>query len=140
MRKQVLTVLILMLSLVVVAQQQKKGTLLNDKFKGNISVGGDDAATTSLTLQHEPYADMGTFTLTEFYRATQFEKATTNVTTGEWTVLKGSAKDENATVVELDANHKRMLYFLRLKDGNLQQLDVSLHEIPPASKHILRKQ
>ena len=131
----------LMLSVVAMAQQpQKKGTVLNEKFKGNISVGGDDAATTSLTLQHEPYADMGTFTLTEFYRATQFEKATTNVTNGEWTVLKGSAKDENATVVELDANHKRMLYFLRLKDGNLQQLDVSLHEIPPASKHILRKQ
>ncbi len=125
----------------VYAQQEKK-PLLNDKFKGNIAVSGDDDyANTTLSLQHVYGADMGRFTLDEVYPGNKFSKPAHITTEGDWTVLKGSATNENATVVELDAKGgKRVLYFLRLKNGNLQQLDLSLHELPPASKHILRKQ
>jgi hypothetical protein len=131
---------LLLVSFSAHAQEQKK-VLLTDKFKGNIDVGGDSYATTTLSLQHEPYADMGTFTLDEYYPGTQFEKPAHNITPGDWTVLKGSAADENATVVELDARKGgRVLYFLRLKNGSLQQLDMSLHEIAPVSKHMLKKQ
>ena len=123
------------------AQGPNKRPMLNDKFKGNLPVSANERVNTTLILQHIQYADEGTFTLDEVYPGTQFEKPTHNTTKGEWTVLKGSKADENATVVELNARQGgRMLYFLRLKNGDLQQLDVELHEIKPASKHILKKQ
>jgi hypothetical protein len=60
---------------------------------------------------------------------------------GDWTVLKGSATDDNATVVELDdKNQKPIYYYLRLKNGDLQQLDSTLHEMKPVAKHKLTKQ
>ncbi len=140
MRNLLLLAIILLFAVPANAQQQK-GPLLNDKFKGNIMVDEAGYANTSLSLQHQQYADMGTFTLDEFYPGTKFEKPAHNTTVGDWTVLKGSATDDNATVVELDARKGgRIMYFLRLKNGSLQQLDMSLHEIPPASKHILKKQ
>jgi len=60
-------------------------------------------------------------------------------TKGEWTVLRGDATDENATVVELDSKGM-VLYFLRKKDGNLQRLDTSLHAMKPASGYMLHKE
>jgi len=141
--RSLLTIAVVFLMLPVVAQE-KKEVLLNDKFKGNIAaIGGDDNdyASTTLVLHHKQYADMGTFTLDEIFPGTRIEKGAHNTTTGDWTVLKGSATDENATVVELNAGGgKRMLYFLRLKSGNLQQLDFGLHEVKPAAKHILKRQ
>lgn len=125
----------------VVTNAQEKKVLCSDVFKGNISAGADDdVAHTLLNLQHEKDADMGTFTLDELFPGTKFSKPAHIVTTGDWTVLKGSAANKNDRVVELNAKGGRILYFLRLKNKDLQQLDFGLHEIPPASRHILKKQ
>ena len=136
--KSLLVVILLFPASLVWAQ--KKGALLNDKFKGNIALSGDEFANTTLSLKHERYADLGAFTLDEVFPGTKFDKPAHITTSGDWTVLKGSATDENATVVELNASGGRMLYFLRLKNGDLQQLDFEFHEMRPTAKHLLRKQ
>ncbi len=109
-----------------------KVKILSDVYRGNIPANGY-VDTTVLVLNHEPFYDMGAFTFTQKSKNVTLERK------GEWTVLKGSAKVENATVVELDIPDKTT-YFLRLKNGNLQQLDTALQEIKPAGKYILVKQ
>ncbi len=117
---------------------KKDSVVLTDIFHGNSPTKkfGNEA---QLVLKHCPYCDMGTFALT----ATHAYSIVCNSTTinGEWTVLKGSATNDNATVVELDmTDGKPLYYYLRLKNGDLQQLDSTLHEIKPQSKHLLKKQ
>lgn len=113
-----------------------KDGVITDIFKGMISEK-NKAYATELSLQHKPYYDMGSFALT----ITPAESVNNQslVAQGEWTVLKGSAKDENAVVVEIDTKGKT-LYFLRLKNGNLEQLDSTLHEMKPVRKYVLQKQ
>ena len=138
--RKITLLLVMLISATCLNAQQKKGALLHDKFKGNVALSGEDYANTTLILEHKQYADMGSFELEEVYPGSKFDKPAVITTSGDWTVLKGSATNENATVVELNANGGRILYFLRLKNGNLQHLDVSLHEIKPVAKHMLRKQ
>ena len=113
----------------------KRDSLYTDNFNGAIYYG-TNINHLQLALKHCQYCDDGTFTLVETVQGTA---KTSDPVTGSWTVLKGSAKDDNATVVEIDIPG-RTLYFLRLKSGNLQQLDGKLREIEPVEKHILRKQ
>jgi NlpE N-terminal domain len=118
--------------------QQKTGEagIIKDSFKGIIPEAKQDISI-HLILKHLLYADDGDFTLNESFIGPDRKEHAIN-SFGEWTVLKGDAKDENATVVELDAPDN-ILYFLRLKDGNLQMLDTSLREIKPAAKYMLHK-
>jgi len=138
-----IVVLMSLFSFLVHAQQQHKpgvcksggigiAGLEHDDFKGLISLR-DSNIITDLTLQHEAYADMGTFILGGLNHSSGI------MSLGDWTVLKGSATDDNATVVELDQGRIPIYYFLRLKNGDLQQLDSTLHEIQPAAKHILKR-
>ncbi|MFI5195453.1 MAG: hypothetical protein ACHQD8_00050 [Chitinophagales bacterium] len=108
-------------------------TILRDVFKGVITDNGNEV-NTMLQLDHKQYHDEGKFVYSKTYNGI------TVTINGEWTVLKGDAKDENATVVELDDNSSFRDYYLRRKDGNLQQLDTALLEIKPALNHILKKQ
>lgn len=136
MRMFLLTVLMLFFTFLVEAQRRQAGGMLNDKFKGSILPwSGERNDSVLLSLWHEQYADMGSFELNEHCRGAEL------VMVGEWTVLRGDVTDENATVVELDGKGlKPLYYFLRLKNGNLQQLDTTLREMKPTSKYILRKQ
>lgn len=113
-----------------------KDTLYTDIYKGTILDDGKDNPA-ELRLMHKRYYDMGDFVLLEPARAGAAVKV--QETKGGWTVLKGSATDENATVVEIDAN-LRTLTFLWLKNGNLQQLDTALRELKPVGKYVLRMQ
>lgn len=110
---------------------QGKNVVLTDTFSGLIRVMNEDKAV-QLLLLHEPFADMGTFLFNETAGSDARKWK------GQWTVLKGSASDENATVVELDLPG-RTEYFLRLKNGNLQQLDTSLKKIKPVQRYLLIK-
>lgn len=140
MRTMITISLLVLLSGVSFAQgpggAPPKQDLIKDVFRGVIPEQGINI-TTILTLNHLPYADDGDFTLKETFIDAQKKERTANCF-GEWTVLKGDAKDDNATVVELDAPG-RIMYFLRLKNNNLLKLDTSLREIMPTTKYILRK-
>jgi hypothetical protein len=115
-----------------VSTEKQKDVMLKDIFRGNIPANGYEN-TTELVLEHQKYYDIGAFTLSET------SKSGTLTRKGQWTVIKGSAKDENATVVELDIAGNTE-YFLRMKNGNLQKLDTALREIKPVGKNILVKQ
>ena len=129
------------------ADAQKKGahtakpaadSILTDTFSGNIPDGGVVYAT-FLTLNHCRYCDMGKYSFVAVPRGSNSQKSA--MVEGEWTVLRGDAKDENATVVELDDKAgKPLYYYLRVKNGDLQQLDSLLKEIKPAKDHMLKKQ
>jgi hypothetical protein len=108
-------------------------TVFHDIYKGNIP-GSVGKVVTVLQLDHKLYHDEGLFTLTE-----TFQKGKPVVNIGEWTVLKGDAKDDNATVVELDPPGN-VIYYLRRPDGSLQLLDTSLREIKPAANYLLKKE
>jgi uncharacterized protein YdaL len=110
---------------------------LHDIYKGMIPVNGRQVYTT-LQLDHKPDYDMGGFLLMEVYKKHNSQDSVVPLM-GQWTVLKGDAKNDNATVVELDATGKTM-YYLRKSDGTLQKLDASLHEIKPPMNYILIKQ
>jgi hypothetical protein len=116
-------------------QQMNQRGIIKEVFKGLIANDGQNIATV-LTLSHLPYADDGDFTLSETYKDVNKKEQILN-TIGDWTVIKGDAKNENATVVEIEAP-QRIMFFLRLKNGNLQKLDTSLREIIPAVKYIRR--
>ena len=88
-----------------------------------------------LYLQHCQYCDEGEFVLNQMHG----RSIGRIIDEGKWTVLRGSAKDKNSTVVELDGKNKT-LYYLRLKNRNLQQLDSLLREIKPVKNYMLLKQ
>ena len=92
---------------------------------------------TRLVLEHCRFCDMGKFILYGVNAAASANNMPFEIR-GAWTVLKGEAADENATVVEIDGK-KDTMYFLRLKNGDLQKLDAKLREIKPATKYVLRK-
>ncbi len=105
-------------------------TVSHDIFKGEL---GANPVTIVLQLDHKRYADEGNFIWEELSAGTAAK-----IVSGEWTVVEGDAHDEYATVVELDPPGGT-LYFLRKKDGRLQQLDSLLEEIKPAAAYTLRK-
>ena len=111
-------------------------TMLYDLYVGPLPAQGI-LIRTKLRLNHLRYADDGKFVLLEMYRNAA-GRDTIAVTKGDWTVLRGNAKDENATVVEL-TTPAGTLNFLRRKDGDLQKLDASLKEIKPVNSYILKK-
>ena len=100
-----------------------------DCYKGQLTVY------TELFLEHVQYADEGRFVFLEHTNKT----GAAAEMRGDWTVLRGDATDENATVVELDGPG-RILYFLRRKDGSLQQLDTALKAINPIIRNVLNKE
>lgn len=110
-----------------------RGQAMNDTaMYTDIYTGVINGVRTSLTLRHCRYCDMGTFKLSQ--KSTDVESDIT----GEWTVLKGDAVNENAVVVDLYLKNKDY-YYLRKNKATLQQLDDSLRVIRPGEKYILRR-
>ena len=110
---------------------------ITDVYKGMLPAKGCKGIATILSLRHVKYADDGSFTLTEQY----CNNPKANVITGTWTVLRGDASDENATVIELwDEVAKRGLrHYLRLKGGSIKMLDNDLRAIKAKGNYILKK-
>ena len=110
---------------------------ITDVYKGLLAAKGCKGVNTTLSLRHVKYADDGSYTLTEKY--CDYPKAT--VIRGEWTVLRGDATNENATVIELyDAvTNKPVRHYLRLKDGSIKMLDDELRAIKGKGNYILKK-
>ena len=139
--RSLITFALLLVAFFAPAQNKKKPELINDEYKGTILPSNEVSIATILRLTHEPYADDGRYELNEMYAHAYQNNRNTMQRQGQWTVLKGSAADDNATVVELDdKNQKPIYYYLRLKNGDLQQLDSTLHELKPIARHLLTKQ
>src|SRR4051812_11035247 len=135
---KMLTLWAILLFILPAYGQKKQPGAVQDTYSGSTTNNGARVPAELVLMHNTPHEDYGTFTFTE-----QYKGAVAKIT-GEWTVLRGDAKNRNATVVELDAPsfgvpHKS-LYFLRRKDGVLQKLDSSLHEIKPIEGNLLRKQ
>lgn len=115
-----------------------EGDTLTDTFKGTIAAKGCSGVRVTLQLRHERYADDGLYTLTEQY--CNRPKAT--VLRGSWTVLRGDAVDENATVVELwdEATNSPARHYLRLKNGDIKLLDEKLRLMKEHGNYVLKKQ
>jgi hypothetical protein len=61
-------------------------------------------------------------------------------TKGEWTVIKGTAQDDNAVVYELrPENSKRVLYYLKVGDSKVKALDKDGNEIDSKLNFSLKK-
>jgi len=127
--------------MIAFAQTDKASTggerILRDVFRGKVPLDNHKYAT-QLVLEHCKYCDEGKFVLQE----TNMESAPGDKPIeikGDWTVIKGDADNQYATVVEIDAA-KDTLYFLRLNSGHLEKLDAKLQEIKADMKYVLKKQ
>ncbi|MBS1584478.1 MAG: copper resistance protein NlpE N-terminal domain-containing protein [Bacteroidetes bacterium] len=111
---------------------------LTDTFEGTIAARGCSGVKVTLQLRHEPYADDGLYTLTEQY--CRHPKAV--VLRGSWTVLRGDAVNENATVVELwdDATNRPIRHYLRLRNGDIKVLDEKLRLMRGKGSYVLKRQ
>ncbi len=110
---------------------------ITDVYKGVLYAKGCKGVNTVLSLRHVKYADEGRYTLTEQY--CNYPKAKT--ISGEWTVLRGDATNENATVIELYdiVTNKPVRHYLKLKDGSIKMLDEKLKVIGAKGNYILKK-
>ncbi|OJW77844.1 MAG: hypothetical protein BGO69_00010 [Bacteroidetes bacterium 46-16] len=109
---------------------------LTDVYKGILSTKTGKGLVTELRLSHEPYADEGTFVLIEKYAG--YPNA--GVLKGQWTVLRGSATDKNAVVIELyNGTGVPERHYLKLKNGTIKMLDEKLMPIKGKGNYILQK-
>jgi hypothetical protein len=135
----ILVILLFVSSVPVHAQKLSPRDTVTDVYRGVLPCAVCIGIDTKLVLVHERFAGMGTYILTETYlhrgdtvTFTQFE--------GEWTHLRGSAADLNATVIELfHSSDDQFRYYLKQKDGSLKMLDKQLREMPGKGNYVLKK-
>jgi hypothetical protein len=115
-----------------------QGDTLTDTFKGTIAAKGCSGVKITLQLRYERYADDGLYTLTEQY----CDRPKAVVLQGSWTVLRGDAVNENATVVELwdEATNNPVRHYLRLRNGDIKVLDNQLRLMKGYGNYVLKKQ
>lgn len=91
-------------------------------FKGVLPCADCPGIETELSLYHANiYTDEGTYRLKLTYLDRNVKPL---VTEGDWTMLRGDADDENASVYQLDPDHPdKSLYYLRVNSNELLQLD-----------------
>jgi copper homeostasis protein (lipoprotein) len=97
-------------------------------FEGKLPCADCPGIDTRLTLTQEgKYVDIGHYTLKQTYLDRGVQPLESR---GEWTVIKGTAQDDNAVVYELRPDHaKRILYFLKMGDRKVKMLDKDGNEI-----------
>ncbi len=99
------------------------------RYAGDLPCADCPGIRTELTLTRKAkgWAE-GTYRLTETY----LERGGPNVTTGDWTTLRGDAADPDATVYQLDPDHPvRSRNFLRVGDDlELKVLDKDMKALP----------
>jgi copper homeostasis protein (lipoprotein) len=109
-------------------------------FSGTIPCADCEGIKVILSLNSEGhYIDTGTFSLSEQYLGRSSEPF---VTTGTWTILRGTPDDENATVIELTFADKEtdQRYFLRTDNNTLEMLDADQNHIQSALDYSLTRQ
>ncbi|HTC21755.1 MAG TPA: copper resistance protein NlpE [bacterium] len=112
------------------ANQGYPKEILLGVFEGRLPCADCPGIDTRLTLTQEgKYVDIGHFTLKQTYLDRSVQPLESR---GEWTVIKGTAQDDNAVVYELRPGpSKRILYFLKMGDRKVKLLDKDGNEIDP---------
>ena len=107
-------------------------------FEGILPCADCPGIDTQITLvQYGPNIAEGTYDLQQTYQNRNVKPLETK---GDWTTLKGDAVDDNATVYQLDPDQpEHSLYFLKIGDNKLEQLDSDLKEMPSNLNFILTK-
>ena len=106
-------------------------------FKGVLPCADCPGLETELSLtQYGPNIAEGTYSLKETYQSRNTQPLQSQ---GTWTTLRGTPKDDNATVYQLNPDHpEKSRYFLKLDDSTLEMLDEQL-EIP-TQNFLLKKE
>ncbi|MFZ1431335.1 MAG: DUF333 domain-containing protein [Geminicoccaceae bacterium] len=97
-------------------------------FVGTIPCADCPGIETELTLtRKDAQTAEGSYRL----RSTYLERGPPIESTGDWTTLRGTPQDENATVYELDPDQPgREQYFLKVGDDRVTMLDRDRNPIP----------
>jgi copper homeostasis protein (lipoprotein) len=100
----------------------KGSPMLLGLFKGVLPCADCPGIETELALYHPNiYTDEGTYRLKLTYLDRNVKPV---VTQGDWTMLRGDADDENASVYQLEPDHpEQSAYYLRVNSNELLQLD-----------------
>lgn len=125
---RILLVVMVLLFSCSVFGQDNDSVMYTDVYAGIIN-----GVSTTLTLRHCRYCDMGTYKLVEKKKGNA-----EHIASGEWTVLRGDAVNRNAVVVDLYSGG-REYYYLRKDRSVLVRLDSSLRVIQPQVRNTLRK-
>jgi copper homeostasis protein (lipoprotein) len=114
------------------------GSLLLGTFQGTLPCADCPGIKTELSLYHPNlYTDEGTYVLKTTYLDRTVKPT---VTQGEWTILRGDAADENASVYQLEPDHPdKSSYYLRVNTNELRQLDKDEKEIKSALNFTLKR-
>lgn len=130
-------ILVIVFCLISNGMYAGQGDTLTDTFKGTIAAKGCDGVKVTLQLKHEPYADDGLYVLTEQY----CRRPKAMVLRSSWTVLRGDAENENATVVELwdEVANSPIRHYLRLRNGDIKVLDDKLRAMRGKGNYVLKK-
>jgi hypothetical protein len=115
-------------------QGPSAGSLLLGVFKGTLPPGVE----TELSLYHPNlYTDEGTYILKTSPAGSNTPPL---VTRGDWTMIRGDAADENASVYQLEPDHpEKSVYYLRVNSGEVRKLDQDEKEIKSKLNFTLTK-
>ncbi len=120
------------------AQGPAGGTLLLGTFQGTLPCADCPGILTELSLYHPNlYTDEGTYVL----KLTTLDRDVKPlVAQGEWTILRGDAADENASVYQLEPDHpEKSTYYLRVNSNELRQLDKDEKEMTSKLNFTLKR-
>lgn len=116
----------------------EKTEILLGIFQGKLPCADCPGINTVLTLTQEgKYIDIGHFTLKETYLERSVKPLETR---GEWTVIKGTAQNDDAVVYELSPEgSKQPRYFLKVDGTEVKMLNRNGNEIDSRENFTLHK-
>jgi copper homeostasis protein (lipoprotein) len=119
-------------------QSPVTGSLLLGTFQGTLPCADCPGIQTELSLYHPNlYTDEGTYVLKLTYLDRAVEPI---VTQGEWTILRGDAADENASVYQLEPDHpEKSSYYLRVNAREIRMLDKDEKEMKTKLNFTLKR-
>jgi copper homeostasis protein (lipoprotein) len=111
-----------------------------ERFTGMLPCADCPGIRLELTLYAPPSkASPGNYELKQTYEGSR-HGASTYSEKGTWTTIRGSAKNPNATVYELDrAGSDSKQFYLRADKNTLRLLDFHKQELPPQIPHTLKR-
>lgn len=97
-------------------------------FVGTLPCADCPGIATRLTLTREgEFVAEGTYRLEETY----IDRGGPLVSTGEWTTLRGDARDEDAVVYQLEPDHpEKSRAYVKLSATSIRLLDADMSEVP----------
>ncbi len=117
---------------------KEKVSALSATFEGMLPCGDCSGLDTKLVLIRDAeFSGDGTYKLTETYTGKDVKPLQSE---GIWGTLRGTPKDENATVIELNPDKKdQARYFLRVNENEIRQLDNDQNEIEGPMNFTLKR-